>query len=222
MIQKYIAFFIIALIAPYSGAYAQKKIDAGSQVYSIVGGQSDIHVLVYKAGALGALGHNHVVSVGGLSGKIYLGQPRANSRFEFNVAVNKLVIDAPRLRKREGKGFTSKPTASDIKGTRKNMLSKKLLNGAKYPSIKVKGTGGPRAGKTRGTLNVSVTILGRTKRLSLPISLSVKGNTLVASGSKRISHGQLGLKPFSALFGALKVGNQMDLKYRVTARRAGR
>ena len=214
-------FFIIALIAPYGGAYAQKKTDAGSQVYSIVGGQSDIHVLVYKAGALGALGHNHVVSVGGLSGKVYLSQPRTNSRFEFNIAVNKLIIDAPRLRKQEGKGFTSKPTASDIKGTRKNMLSRKLLNGAKYPSIRVKGTGGPQAGKTSGTLNVSVTILGRTKTLRLPISLSVKGDKLTASGSKRISHAQLGLKPFSALFGALKVGNQMDLKYRVTARRTG-
>ena len=70
------------------------------------------------------------------------------------------------------------------------------------------------------SLKVAVTILGRTKTLSLPINLSVKGDKLVASGSKRISHGQLGLKPFSALFGALKVANHLDLKYRVVARRS--
>ena len=218
MYNKFSVFFLVLFFLA-NPANAQKNVTAGSQVYAIQAGQSDIHVLVYKAGALGALGHNHVVSVGGLRGKIYLNRNRANSRFEINVAVNRLVVDNAGLRRREGKNFSSKPTKSDIQGTRKNMLSAKLLNGAKYPSIKIKGNGGPKAGKKNGTLNVSVTILGRSRNLALPISLSLKGDGLVASGTKQISHGALGLKPFSALFGALKVADRLVLKYRISARR---
>jgi len=219
MHPKSFVLFIACLL--FAGpALAQKAPQGSTQTYNIVGGQSDIHVRVYKAGALGALRHNHVVSIGGLSGKVHLGASPAQSRFAFNVAVKKLIVDNAALRRRSGKQFSSKPSASDVAGTRKNMLSSKLLNGARFPTIKIKGKGGPKAGKKSGTLKVSVKILGRTKDINLPISLSIKGNTLTASGSKRISHGQLGLRPFSALFGALKVADRLDLKYRVVAKRA--
>jgi len=212
------ALFLALFLLPMSQALAQKNTDAGVQVYDIIGGQSDIHVLVYKAGALGALGHNHVVSVGNLKGKIHLSTPREKSRFDFSIAVGRLIVDPARLRRQEGKAFASKPSKSDIAGTRKNMLSSKLLNGSKYSTIQVKGTGGPKTGTKSGTLKVSVKILGRRKSLNLPVALNLKGDTLIASGSRKLSHRELGLKPFSALFGALKVADGMRLKYRVVAR----
>jgi len=212
------ALFLALFLLPISQAMAQKNTNTSVQIYNIIGGQSDIHVLVYKAGALGALGHNHVVSVGNLKGKIHLATPRDKSRFEFNVAVGRLIVDPARLRRQEGKAFASKPSKSDIAGTRKNMLSSKLLNGSKYSTIQIKGTGGPKSGAKSGTLRVSVKILGRTKTLNVPIALNLKGDRLIASGSRKLSHRELGLKPFSALFGALKVADGMRLKYRVVAR----
>ena len=45
------------------------------------------------------------------------------------------------LRGTLGADFASVPTADDIAGTHKNMLSDKVLDGEKYPRIRLVGTG---------------------------------------------------------------------------------
>jgi len=214
------SFIAIAFLILNGPALAQKSNGTSLQTYQIQTG-SDIHVLVYRAGALGKLGHNHVVSVAGPKGTIRYAPGARGSSVELTVPVRALIVDNPALRRAEGKDFSSQPSKSDISGTRANMLSKKLLNAARFPTIAIKGTLAPGATSAGATLNVSVKILGRTRNVSLPVRLKLSGNVLEASGSRRLTHGQLGLKPFSALFGALKVADRMDLKYRIRAKRVG-
>jgi len=166
------------------------------------------------------LGHNHVVSVGDLEGKIYLSPGLDHSKVEIEVPVDRLIVDDPKLRRQEGQAFSTQPSKADIEGTRANMLGSELLRAKRYPVIKLKGTSGRVSNKRKATVNMSVELLGRTIKLAVPATLRRTGDELEVSGALKISHAQLGLTPFSALLGALQVADKMDLKYRIRARRA--
>ncbi len=194
-------------------AFAQ---DASSR-YAIDPSASDLHWLVYKAGTLARLGHNHTVAVGDLNGYVMKNDSDlAGSRFELEFSVGALVIDDPKLRATLGEEFASVPTADNIVGTRTNMLSERVLDGDQYPAIRVVGTG-PSAGAQ--TLAVTVGILGRSIPLTVPTEVTVDGDVITASGEFELNHADLGMQPFSVMLGALQVGEKLSFSYRITARR---
>ena len=87
--------------------------------YVVDAAQSDVHWLVYKAGALARLGHNHTIAVGDLSGDVAVNRDDlAKSLFDLRFSVADLVVDDPALRSTLGEEFASVPTAEDIAGTR--------------------------------------------------------------------------------------------------------
>ena len=97
------------------------------------------------------------------------------------------------------------------------MLSDALLNAKQFSTIKVTGTSGPVDAKSSAVLDLSVQIVGREIKLKLPATLKLEGDQLEASGTVELSHAQLGLKPFSALLGSLRVAEQMKFNYRIRA-----
>ena len=147
----------------------------GARSYDIVAEDSAIQWLVYKAGAFARLGHNHVISVGALEGSVSLAADPAASEWELVMPVAELVVDNPTLRAAEGEDFASVPSADDIAGTRRNMLSETVLNGEMFPVIRVRGNG--FAG-TLGdaTLHVVVEMLGRSIPLELPAQIVIDGD----------------------------------------------
>ena len=106
------------------------------------------------------------------------------------------------------------PTEKDIAGTRKNMLGKKLLKAGQYPLIKLTGTG-PRDADSGQVLDVYIELLGRVVQKQVPVELQMEGATIEASGAFTLSHKELGMKPFTAALGALRVANDMNVKYRI-------
>jgi polyisoprenoid-binding protein YceI len=214
-----ISFLVVALLLFGGAAQAQRRADAAFDVFRIDAARSDIRLLVYSAGLISQLGHNHVVSVGDLKGTIYLHPDLEHSRVELEVPVDRLIVDDPARRRREGGAFSSQPSQEDIDGTRANMLGSQLLRAKRYPVIKLKGTSGRVSNKRTATVNVSVELLGRTIKLEVPATLRRTGDELEVSGALKISHARLGLTPFSALLGTLQVADEMDLKYRIRARR---
>jgi hypothetical protein len=178
-----------------------------------------LHWLVYKAGTLARLGHNHTVAVGDLRGYVTKDDSNlATSKFELQFSVAALVIDDPKLRSTLGEEFASVPTADDIAGTRTNMLSDRVLDGENHPAIRVIGTG-PAGGGGSQVLAVTVEILGRSIPLTVPTSVNVDGDAITASGRFELNHADLGMKPFSVMMGALQVGEKLSFSYRITARR---
>jgi hypothetical protein len=208
------ALCLLGLLVCRSG-FAQ---DAGSR-YAIDPTASDLHWLVYKAGTLARLGHNHTVAVGDLRGYVTKDDSNlAASKFELQFSVAALVIDDPKLRSTLGEEFASVPTADDIGGTRTNMLSDRVLDGENHPTIRVIGTG-PAGGGGSQVLAVTVEILGRSIPLTVPTSVNVDGDAITASGRFELNHADLGMKPFSVMMGALQVGEKLSFSYRITARR---
>jgi len=190
-----------------------------TQRYAIDASASDLHWLVYKAGTLSRLGHNHTIAVADLHGSVWKNDANlAASKFEMEFSVAKLVIDDPTLRSTLGAEFSSVPTPKDIEGTRGNMLGDKVLDGEKFPTIRIVGTG-PVARDGAQTMAATVEILGRSMPLTIPTQVSVDGDVITASGEFELNHADLGMKPFTVMLGALAVGEKLSFKYSIKARR---
>jgi polyisoprenoid-binding protein YceI len=194
----------------------------GAERYVVDGAQSDLHWLVYKAGTLSRLGHNHTIGVGDLSGTVTVNPGNlAASQFELEFSVGQLVVDDPMLRSTLGAEFSSVPTADDIAGTTKNMLSDRVLDGEKHPQIRIVGSG-PMTREGKQALAVQVELLGRTVDLTVPTEVTIDGGELRAQGEFELNHADLGMQPFTVMLGALAVGEKLSFSYDVKARRAAR
>jgi polyisoprenoid-binding protein YceI len=188
------------------------------RAYTIDGAASEIHWLVYKAGALARLGHNHAIAVPSPRGSVTVdAQDIAASRFEIVIPVADLVIDDPALRSTLGEDFASVPTVDDIAGTKHNMLSDRVLDGEMFPTIRVRGTG-PVGVEGMQTLKLKVELLGRVVDLTVPTHVTVDGDRIEAAGDFELNHADLGMKPFSVMMGALQVGEKLSFSYHVVAR----
>jgi hypothetical protein len=213
------AFVVSVFVAGWLAGGMVVAQDAG-QRYVIDGAESDLHWLVYKAGTLSRLGHNHTIGVGDLTGTVTVNErDRSASQFELQFMVANLVVDDPMLRSTLGADFSSVPTADDIAGTRKNMLTDKVLDGEKYPAIRVVGMG-PALHDGKQVLNVKVEMLGRSIDLEVPAEVTIADDVVRAKGEFELNHADLGMKPFTVMLGALAVGEKLSFTYDVTARRS--
>jgi hypothetical protein len=188
-----------------------------SDTYRIDPHTSDVRILVYRDGVLSTFGHNHVVSLKDFTGTIHLRPKLAQSRVELNILVDRLIVDDAAVRRQEGPDFANEPSKDDIVGTRTNMLSIALLSAIQFPAIKVTGMSGPVDAMNSAMLDLSVQLVGKEIKLTIPATLKLEEDQLEASGEVELSHKQLGLKPFSALLGSLRVAEQMKFKYHIRA-----
>ncbi len=211
-----VSLFFFALLMASGVAHGQTDTSTESDVYRIDAESSDIRLLIYRAGLLARLGHNHVISVGHLEGTVYLHPDLGKSSVELEIPVDQLIVDDPVLRTEEGDQFSTELSETDINRTRDNMLGKRVLHAEQFPIITIKGRG---LASEEAMLDLSVELLGRVIELSVPVAFRLEGDELEASGTLRLSHGALGLTPFRVMMGALRVADEMDLKYRVRARR---
>jgi len=221
--QRVVSLIVIALLLGSGNAIGDEEIERNSvstaSVYQVDATSSDIRLLTYRAGVLSKLGHNHIISIGQLTGSIHVHTDLAQSGFELEIPVKELLVDDALRRREEGEDFASEPSERDIVGTRRNMLGKRLLNAEIYPMVRVTGTG-PKTDGAGFKLELSIELLGRVVEISVPTTVRIEGDVLEATGSVPLSHKDLGLRPFSAMFGSLRVADQMNLKYHVRAIRA--
>jgi YceI-like domain len=197
-------------IQPFSSLQALPP--AGS--YQVDAQNSELRVMVYRAGALGNLGHNHVMVNHAVTGVVQVGDSISASSFSLEVPVESFVVDDADARREEGDDFTSDIPEEAKAGTRRNMLSAALLNAAEFPEIRVAGV---TLSGTFDALNADLTIsvAGHEASVSAPFSLQGDAHTLTAVGSLALRQTALGITPYSLLHGALQVEDVMQLKFRI-------
>lgn len=193
---------------------------AGAQTFAVDPGETDIRILIYRGGLLGGLGHNHVISVDKISGTLVLADNPAESSVELRFAVANLVVDDPALRAAEGADFPPGITEKDILGTRENMLSPKLLDAENYAEVRIVSS---EISGDMPDLRVAarVAVKKTANLLTFPVTLERDHETLTATGELVMSHVELGLRPFRAGLGTLRVRDEIRLKYRIVANEAG-
>ncbi len=192
--------------------------DLRAERFEIQTDRSELRILIYRSGWLSVFGHNHVISSNSLSGDISLGESAPEASFEFAFPVASLIVDEPSLRQAEGGDFPGTIPENDIRGTRKNMLGPKLLDADNHAVINVVWQ--QVAGEFPDLdLTADVMLRGQSYPIRFPVTVQIDGDTLTVVGSTRLSHADVGLKPFNAALGALKVADEMQIKYRVVALR---
>ena len=67
-------------------------------------------------------------------------------------------------------------------------------------------------------VNIVVTVfaIGMESSVSFPASIELTDDSFVASGQLEVTHGELGLTPFTAMGGAMSVRDLLVLKYEIS------
>ena len=177
---------------------------------------SEIHVLVYRGGPLSRFGHNHVMLSRDVTGDIWIADPIDRSSVALHMPVDTLVVDDAAARREEGTDFSVEVPEDAKQGTRKNMLSGAVLDGARYPTIELRSTAisGTRVSPR---LKLAITIRDQTREIEVPVSVSYEADRLVATGEFALKQSDFGIEPFSVALGAVQVVDELRLKFRVVA-----
>jgi hypothetical protein len=179
---------------------------------------SHLAVRVYRDGPMQKLGHDHLITSDGLAGRIALGAPLTETSFELSVPLDSLVVDDEAARAAAGGIFAAPVPQKDREATRHNMLGPKLLDAAAQDAIRLQseslaGEGG------RFEARVRVSLAGHESVVVAPFSVTVEDERLTAHADLRLTHADLGLQPFSAALGALRVRDGFEVELTLEARR---
>ncbi|MDB5068255.1 MAG: YceI family protein, partial [Chloroflexi bacterium] len=104
----------------------------------------------------------------------------------------------------EGHGGATPLSDKDRADIKKNIAQKVLTSG----TVSFKSTSIESSGDGRFTVNGELTIAGTTR----PVRLELTQNGDRVSGRVSIRQSDFGIKPFSAMLGALKVADPVDLE----------
>lgn len=195
-------------------------------------GESRIELRLDRAGPLARLGHRHVIVTSAVHGTADFDvvQPQ-NAQFSAAFRVDSLQVDNPDDRAAAGEAFANLLDAAAINGTRTNMLSAALLDAARFPEIQLRlqqlvptavtPEGGADARSTTGryVANVVFTVKGVEHALSVPVEVAaLPGGGHVARGLWTVTHTQLGLQPYSAAGGLVRVADAIDIRFTLVAK----
>ena len=196
---------------------AQATAPVGAHDYQVVGEESLLQILVYRGGAMSRLGHNHVIASHHLSGVVSVTDDATQVRFDIGIPVNQLTIDEPAMREQAGADFPPGVPQSARDGTRRNMLSEALLDGEKFPEIRLRATEVVAAGEVFD-LAVEIKIKDQVRNVRVPVTIERQAGALTARGEFPLKQSELGLKPFSVAMGTLVVLDEMRIRFEVVAR----
>ncbi len=204
------ATLLLSLLQISHTAWAQPAAN-GSTDYVIDGANSILRIYVGRAGVLSRLGHNHVIHTRELSGRITLAEPVARSVASLSIAVASFIVDATAERQRAGEGYESQPDENAINGTRNNMLSDAVLDAENYPTITMDITP-VSVTDSQWLMDIALNLRGNSWALEVPAQVQVNEGTMEVQATFTLDHEALGLEPFSALGGSLRVAEALDFE----------
>ncbi len=183
----------------------------GESVYRINREESMVRILAFRAGPLARLGHDHAVISHQISGfaRVLAGNAM---QADLHLDVMELIVDDPQAR--AAAGMESEPTAEDIKGTRRNMLSS--LDADRYPTVllhvAVPSLDFPATGADV-IATVELTLHGVTRPLAVPVHVVTDGGGFRVTGAFDVRQTDFGITPFSVFGGALSVRDELELTF---------
>jgi hypothetical protein len=180
---------------------------------------SHLEVRVFRDGPMQKLGHNHLITSDAVEGTIALRMPLTKSGFDLRLPLESLVVDDPGARGGAGADFANPVPPKDREATRRNMLGESVLDAARQDALRVTAeelSGEPGSYQAR----VRVGLRGEERVISVPFTVTIEGDKLLAHASFHLAHADLGLVPFAAALGALRVRDDIAIDLRFEARPA--
>lgn len=153
-----------------------------------------------KAGAASKAGHNLLIDVNSWNTTIEAPEDPASTSLQLSV-------DSSSLDVREGKGGIQ-ALGDDEKASIKQTIAEEILKGGTIEfhstSVEPGADGGPL--QVHGELN----LLGTRRPFTFELSVTDDGHV---TGTARLKQTDFGIKPYSALFGTLKVVDEVEVEF---------
>jgi polyisoprenoid-binding protein YceI len=153
---------------------------------------SKITIVVGKAGAFSAFGHDHDISAPVASGNV----DTDARRVEFTVRSASMKVMDP------------KASDKDREEVQKAMVGPEVLDVEKYPEIRFRSVTAERSGDS-WAVKGELTLHGQTQ----PVTVSVKEQAGHYTGSAKIKQTDFGIKPIKAAGGAVKVKDELRIDF---------
>jgi polyisoprenoid-binding protein YceI len=206
MKKQLVVTFFLLLLLPVA-AIAQTK----TRTYTIVPSESSFWVFVGKAGLFSALGHDHEIGVKSFSGHIVAPEAGASGgSLELDIEAKSLAL------------LDKKVSEEDRKKIFDSMHNE-VLESARYQKITFKSVSVSDMKQTSNntysfTLNGDLTLRGVTKRIAVPVALTITPEQLRATGKYALKQTDYGIKPYSAAGGTIKVKNEVTVNFSIVAK----
>ena len=184
--------------------------------FTVVSASRQIRLLTFREGPMARLGHNHVITTTALTGTAWLTDDVGEALVRIVVPANGLAVDDADARAEEGEGFAEPVPEDDIAATRDNLLGDSLLRAGDYPFIRA--TCGDYAAATQ-TIDCELEVAGSTALVTMPGESVREARVVTARGEGTLTHTQLGLEPYSAAGGAIRVADGITLRFTIVAQR---
>lgn len=189
-----------------------------ARVYTIAPDLSTLHILVYRGGTLARLGHNHVISSRHLGGRIWLGTTLESSGFDLSLPVQELIVDDDAARSAEGPDFPPGVPQAARDGTRTNMLRESLLDGERYPLIRIQSLRLQGEAATP-QVQAALRIRDQTREVTVPVQVRTEDGRLEVRGEFPLRQSDVGITPLSVAMGALQVVDTVTIKFHLVGTR---
>lgn len=190
--------------------------NADAAEYLIRPEQSELAVLVFKTGFASALAHDHIVRATRFSGAIRgaPGDPAA-AVVHVAVAAGMLAADEPEMRKKHGLAATL--SDSDRREIQSTMLGETQLHAAAFPVITFQSVAVEPRGSGDFLVTGDFTLHGTTRRIAIPVSVQLSGDTLRATGAFDINQSEFGITPVSLFLGAVRNQDRVRILFDLVA-----
>jgi hypothetical protein len=131
-------------------------------------------------------------------------------------------VDEDDLRKQAGPDFPPGVPDEAKVGTKRNMLGEAMLDGDRYPEIALQSEAVRRGADGNGVeAQVRAIVRDRAFAVIVPMRYRLDGDTLEVDGEMPLKQTDVGITPFTLFGGALKVEDDMKIRFHIVARAAG-
>ncbi|MDP2339772.1 MAG: YceI family protein [Deltaproteobacteria bacterium] len=189
---------------------------AGPRTFAIDAKKSSVVIQVFKDGAAAALAHDHVVEARDLSGTIVGdGVDATTAKVEVTAQTASFINDDTKMRTKYG--LDGEISEKDRKAVEENMKSKDQLDIKGFPTVKFSSTSVTKAADGKLTLNGKLTLHGVTKDVTMPVDVKMAPDSLSGTATFRAKTSDYGIKPYSALLGAVKNKDEIVIHLHLVA-----
>jgi len=186
--------------------------DADQNVWTIQSKGSEVRIHVRKGGLLSAAGHDHEVIAPVVAGKVRM-EPQRIEQATIDLTFNASAL----------KVSAQGEPPDDVPKVQQVMLSEKVLDVAKYPTIGFRSRQIGLESRTGSHMRLRVagdlTLHGVTRPIEGPVDVDLSADSLTAAGTVTVRQTQFGIEPVSAGLGTVKVKDEVTVRYTFTARR---
>jgi polyisoprenoid-binding protein YceI len=180
-----------------------------------------LYALVWRdPSAVGnSFAHDHVLRASDWAGTFTFARNDATAcAVDVDVVTGALLNDEPSMR--DAVGFDSEMSERDTQSVRDTMLGAGQLDAGTHPTLSFTSTAcrGDLDGAGELLVDGTLTLHGIDQPVTWVVEYGIDdSNSIVARGSLTVAQSDFGITPYEAFFGAVKVADDVDLVFELTA-----